>query len=77
MVAHILPATPPPPGPGVGSKGQHSTFSENGHDAFQNKGHHECSNKVSDTLPTFPRPCIRNQKVNFKFFRPQSCCISN
>ena len=43
MVVNILPADPSP-FPGVGSKGQNSTFSDHGHVAYQIIWNHESNN---------------------------------
>ena len=56
-----LPPPPPPPRfhpwtPGLESKGQNSTFSENGYVAYQIKGNQECSNMVENILPAYPPP---------------------
>ena len=47
LVANIL----PPHDPGVVSKGQNSTFSEQGHVAYQIKWNVECSIMVENILP--------------------------
>ena len=39
----------------MGSKGQNSTFSEDGQSAYQIKGNHECSN-MEAFLPAEPPP---------------------
>ena len=44
----------PLPDPAVGSIGQKSTFSEQGHVAYQIKENHECSNMVANILPADP-----------------------
>ena len=50
-VGNILLADPlPPPTLGLGSKGQHSLFSEHGHVAYKIKWNHECSNMVAYIL---------------------------
>ena len=50
------PLPPPPSDPGVGSKGQNSTFSQHGHVAYQIKGNHECVKMVAIILPAGPHP---------------------
>ena len=47
--AHRLPSTL-----GIGSVGQHSTFSDHGHVAYQIKENHECINMVGNILPEDP-----------------------
>ena len=54
--AYILPADPPPTLE-VGSKGQYSTFSEQGHVAYQNKWNLECSNMEANTCPRATNQC--------------------
>ena len=72
MVANIVPAdTHPPhhPDPGLGSKGQYSTFSEYGHVAYQFKGNNKFSNMVANMLPAtlHPDPGVgsKGQKLPF------------
>ena len=48
--SNYLACRPTPLTLGLGSKGQNSTLSENGHVAYQIKGNHECSNMVANTL---------------------------
>ena len=62
MIANTLPAYPhaATQALGMGSIGQNSTFSENGHVAYQIKGNDEFSNVVgnilqADSLPHDPR----------------------
>ena len=77
MVAIILPADPT--ALTLGSKGQNSTLSENGHVAYQINGNNECSNMVANILPTDP-PQDSGDGVNrskLNFFRTWSCCMSN
>ena len=59
--------------PGVGSKGQNSTFSEQVHVAYQIKWHHKSSNTVATILPTEHIKRVKRSKFNF--FRTWSCCI--
>ena len=61
--------------PGVGLKGQKSTFSEHGHVAYQIKWHHKSSNIITTILPTDHIKRVKRSKFNF--FRTWSCCISN
>ena len=57
------------PGP-WGSKGQHSTCSENGHVAYQIKGNHKCSKMVANILPETPiRPWSGVKRSKFKFIK--------
>ena len=82
MVANILHADPPPPGPrGMGSKYQNTTFSEHGHVAYQIKEVHECSNMVTNIsladLPASPDPAGGVNRSKFNIFRTWSCCITN
>ena len=64
-----MPADPTPLILGLGSKGQNSTLSENGHVAYQIKGNHECSNIVANILPADPTPTLEmgsiGQNSNF------------
>ena len=56
------------PHPEVGSKGQNIFFSEYDHVAHQFKWIHECSNMVTNILPTEP-PSTQNKKSKFSFFQ--------
>ena len=70
------------PTPGMGSIGQNSTFSENGHVAYKIKKNHEGSNMVPNMLPVAPPPpppptLGMGQTVNVQIFRLWSCCLRN
>ena len=79
MIANILPADPSPHcslsphpthiPPGMGSKGQNSTFSEYAHVAYQIKGNHKCSNMQAHILslhtPSTPGVGVKGQNIFF------------
>ena len=70
---------PPPRTLRVGSKGQNSIFSEQGHVAYQNNGNRKYSNMVAKSLPTDPLTTlgVGSKGQNSTFFRTWSYCISN
>ena len=77
MLANILLADPlPTPTLGLGSKGQHSTFSEHGHVAYKIKWNHECSNMVAYILLPDPGGWGQNvQNSTFSEYGNVACQI--